>query len=326
MRWCIRFSYALLFAGLLGAPHYAAAESDVERHLRDQYQFKILVLRGFYRGAVLHYGADGSLRDAGRPGDWTVDGVVQVNDFRVTGDRLIIRGGRIHYGWTRDSGMTPTHEVDGKGKPDKDEKKNRALEIEAEIGQGGMTAEAGDAAMAGIFLSSNDNFADLVPDYWKPCVRSALNAAGEPNMPRCVFSPEFLGVPGVAHASDSPAKLEPQSPPKIQHFGPRQAQPPAEENGVYKVGHGVSAPKATFMPNPEFNEEVRKAKYQGTVTLGLVVNEEGQPTRIHIISPIGCGLDAKAVQSVSTWKFQPAEKDGQPVPVEIVVETDFHLY
>ena len=320
-------SYAVLFACLLGAPRSATAENDnnVERHLRDQYQFKILVLRGFYSGTALHYDADGALREGGSAGDWTEHGVVQVNDFKVRRDRLVIRGGRIHYIWTRD-GMTRLHEVDGKGKPDKDEKKNRDLEIAAEIGPGGMTEQAVDAIMAKIFLSANDNFADVVPDYWKPCVRAALNADGEQKLPRCVFSPEFLGVPGVAHASDSPAKLEPQSPPKIQHFGPRSPQPPVEANGVYKVGRGVSAPKAIFMPNPEFSEEARKAKYQGTVVLDLVVNEEGQPTKIHIISPIGCGLDAKAVQSVSMWKFQPAEKDGQPVPVEIAVETDFHLY
>jgi outer membrane biosynthesis protein TonB len=33
-----------------------------------------------------------------------------------------------------------------------------------------------------------------------------------------------------------------------------------------------------------------------------------------------------AVKAVSAWKFRPAEKDGNPVPVAINVEVNFHLY
>ena len=62
------------------------------------------------------------------------------------------------------------------------------------------------------------------------------------------------------------------------------------------------------------------------MTLTLVVNSEGVPARIRIASPLGCGLDAKAVQAVQGWKFEPAKKDGQPVNVEIAVEITFHLY
>jgi Gram-negative bacterial TonB protein C-terminal len=29
---------------------------------------------------------------------------------------------------------------------------------------------------------------------------------------------------------------------------------------------------------------------------------------------------------VRQWRFQPATKDGQPVPVEITAEVSFHLY
>ena len=77
---------------------------------------------------------------------------------------------------------------------------------------------------------------------------------------------------------------------------------------------------------PEFSEEARQAKYQGVITLSLVVDESGSVRDLQIVSPIGLGLDEKAVNAVSGWKFQPASKDGQPVSVEIVVETNFHLY
>jgi len=60
--------------------------------------------------------------------------------------------------------------------------------------------------------------------------------------------------------------------------------------------------------------------------LSLVVNAQGEATKIHIVRPLGAGLDAKAVRAVEKWKFAPAEKDGKPVPVKIMVEVDFHLY
>jgi len=45
----------------------------------------------------------------------------------------------------------------------------------------------------------------------------------------------------------------------------------ASGGGVFRVGGGVSAPKVLFQPDPEYSEEARKAKFQGTCVLGLVV-------------------------------------------------------
>ena len=95
---------------------------------------------------------------------------------------------------------------------------------------------------------------------------------------------------------------------------------------MFRVGGGVSAPKAVFSPDPEYSEEARKAKYQGTCLLDLVVDANGHPTNIKVISALGMGLDEKAMESVRNWKFEPGQKDGHPVAVEIAVEVDFHLY
>ena len=96
--------------------------------------------------------------------------------------------------------------------------------------------------------------------------------------------------------------------------------------GAYRVGGGVSAPKALYAPDPEYSEEARKAKYQGTVVLWLVVDANGRPQQIRIQRALGMGLDEKAVEAVKMWKFEPARKDGQPVPVMINVEVNFRLW
>ena len=96
--------------------------------------------------------------------------------------------------------------------------------------------------------------------------------------------------------------------------------------GAYRVGGGVSAPKALYAPDPEYSEEARKAKYQGTVVLWLVVDAAGRPQQIRVQRALGMGLDEKAIEAVKLWKFDPAKKDGQPVPVMINVEVNFRLY
>jgi TonB family protein len=96
--------------------------------------------------------------------------------------------------------------------------------------------------------------------------------------------------------------------------------------GAFRVGGGVSAPKVVFSPDPEYSEEARKAKYQGTCVLWLVVGPDGKPRDIKVQRTLGLGLDEKAIEAVKTWRFEPALKDGKPVAVQINVEVSFRLY
>jgi len=95
---------------------------------------------------------------------------------------------------------------------------------------------------------------------------------------------------------------------------------------IAKAGPGVSPPRVTYAPEPEFSETARAAGYQGVCTLGLIVGVDGRPRNIKVLHAIGMGLDEKAVEAVRSWRFSPALKDGKPVEVEIAVEVDFHLY
>jgi len=96
--------------------------------------------------------------------------------------------------------------------------------------------------------------------------------------------------------------------------------------GVFRVGGGVSAPKAVYSPDPEYSEEARKAKYQGTCVLWLIVGPDGRPRDMRVSRTLGLGLDEKAIEAVKTWRFEPAMKDGRPVAVQINVEVSFRLY
>ncbi|MGA7566185.1 MAG: energy transducer TonB [Terriglobales bacterium] len=96
--------------------------------------------------------------------------------------------------------------------------------------------------------------------------------------------------------------------------------------GVFKVGGGISAPRPIATPDPQYTEEARQAKTQGTCILWLIVDTEGRPRDIRVVHGLGYGLEAKAIEAVKQWRFQPAMKDGKPVNVEISVEVGFRLY
>jgi protein TonB len=95
--------------------------------------------------------------------------------------------------------------------------------------------------------------------------------------------------------------------------------------GVYRIGGGVSAPSLIYKVEPEYSEEARKAKHQGTVVLYVVVDEKGQPRDLRVIRAIGLGLDEKAIDAVQKWRFKPGLKDGRPVAVAATVEVNFRL-
>ncbi len=96
--------------------------------------------------------------------------------------------------------------------------------------------------------------------------------------------------------------------------------------GAYSVGGNVSAPVAIYKPEPPYSEQARKAKYQGTVVLWIVVDAQGNVTQAQVVKPLGMGLDENALRTVKTWKFKPALRNGSPVPVRVMVEVSFRLF
>jgi TonB family protein len=95
---------------------------------------------------------------------------------------------------------------------------------------------------------------------------------------------------------------------------------------IYRVGGGVSAPVPIFKPEPAYSQEARKAKLQGTVGMLVVIDATGTVTDCKVVKPLGMGLDEKAIETVRTWKFKPALKNGTPVPVRVFVELTFRRF
>lgn len=95
--------------------------------------------------------------------------------------------------------------------------------------------------------------------------------------------------------------------------------------GVFKIGGDVSQPIPIYKIEPEYSEEARKAKYSGTVLLQVIIDDHGLTRDIHVIRPLGLGLDEKAIEAVAKWRFRPAMRAGRPVAVQANIEVNFRL-
>jgi periplasmic protein TonB len=116
----------------------------------------------------------------------------------------------------------------------------------------------------------------------------------------------FLLGGGVALAQDQPDKDQPDP--------------------VYELGNGVTAPKGVYTPNPEYAESARKKKIKGDVELAMIVTAEGKVRDLKVTKSLDKDLDKQALAAVSTWRFEPATKDGKPVAVHLRTDVTFRLY
>jgi TonB family protein len=95
--------------------------------------------------------------------------------------------------------------------------------------------------------------------------------------------------------------------------------------GDYGRGGGMTAPTLIYRVDPEYSEEARKARFQGTVILETLVRKDGFVDLVHVVRSLGFGLDQNAIDAVKKWKFRPGMKNGAPVDVPLRIEVSFNL-
>lgn len=94
---------------------------------------------------------------------------------------------------------------------------------------------------------------------------------------------------------------------------------------IYKVGPGIVPPKVLEKSEPQYTDEAKDAKIQGTVGLAVIVGVDQRAHDIELTKSLDPGLDASAIRAIQTWRFQPGTKDGKPVPVRARIDVNFRL-
>lgn len=114
-------------------------------------------------------------------------------------------------------------------------------------------------------------------------------------------------------------------------------RPNPDAAGRYHVGDGVSSPRLVYAPDPEFTSKARKKELVGTVVVSLTVDATGKPQDVRVsrslaegvskkLRPIALSMDENVVKAVKEYRFEPAEFQGKPVPVDTTLEINYRIY
>jgi TonB family protein len=80
-----------------------------------------------------------------------------------------------------------------------------------------------------------------------------------------------------------------------------------------------------FKPTPEYTDEARSARIEGTVSLELEFTAAGDVRVLRVVRGLGHGLDEAAQRAALRIRFKPAQSDGQPVDSRATVHITFRL-
>jgi protein TonB len=101
--------------------------------------------------------------------------------------------------------------------------------------------------------------------------------------------------------------------------------PPDARAGAMALTGNIDPPVKVFSPRPLYTEEARRAGIQGIVILEAVVDADGTVRNVKVLKGLPMGLDKSAVDTVLTWRYEPARIEGRPVPVYFTFTISFSL-
>ncbi|HEY7387619.1 MAG TPA: TonB family protein [Bryobacteraceae bacterium] len=173
---------------------------------------------------------------------------------------------------------------------------------------------------------------------WMAIVRDRQNdTAGADSLFKQSFSVEYMGSVEAATTLEAHAAFlrrqgrNDEAKALTEHAATIRKNLPTTEfrqvAGVtpLRVGAGVMPPKLAYKVEPDYSEEARMARVEGTVIVKTTIGTDGTAQNMQVIKGLGLGLDEKALQAISQWKFNSGTKDGQPVPVMATIEVNFRL-
>jgi len=294
-----------LFLVFLAASVPASAQSASAA--LNQFNGKILVLRHPLENNSQQYDAEGNPL-SGVEGPWTVYGGILIDHVSLRSDQLRIEGRRMLFLFEKGRPKLMEFKTlkDRRVEPFKPQVK---LEIKLEHPLD--SDEQAHALLGRIFFLNSSDFSNSLPEFWRKYLADKLTYD-----------------PSQAQEAEFSWKEPPSPKRELVHMEPaatRDSNPDPDQT-IFHVGPGVSTPRATFTPEPQFSEIARYEKFQGVIVASVIVGTDGRLHGIRVVRPLGLGLDDSALSTLQTWRFDPAKRDGKPVAVEMNIEVDFHLY
>jgi len=90
--------------------------------------------------------------------------------------------------------------------------------------------------------------------------------------------------------------------------------------------NGVGIPRCAVKPDPEYTDEARIARMNGSLVVEVLVTSEGSVIEPRIVQGLPFGLNNSALATLKRWHCEPALKEGIPVTVLVPIEMTFRIF
>ena len=295
-----------------------------EEELRQQFLGKTFYLRGGWLDDDLHFDENGKLNGASPRASFTLS-LVQITRVHLTKHRLELEGDRygLHFlGTLASEDQSAAYDkvrLTSKKKPlrisierlrvDKPKKQKPAKEKKKPAGShGAATALQPPAAAPATAAPERQGDATHTIAEANRALRSALDRIFSARMDAHMI--ESLPEPWQLYynAVDAHTDYRPSDP------------------SVLSQSQVDQKAKLLTAVDPASNDYAQKNGVAGVAMYHVVVGPDGKAAQIAVGRPIGFGLDENALAAIRKATFQPAMKDGRPVPVLLNMLVEFRIY
>ena len=147
---------------------------------------------------------------------------------------------------------------------------------------------------------------------------AAASPRGGASDPSAVTTGGFGAAPAPRRAANGTGEVQ------TAGFDQRASAP--AQPSVAAVTKPIDRPvEIVFKPTPEYTDEARSARTEGTVSLELEFTAAGDVRVLRVVRGLGHGLDEAAQRAALRIRFKPAQSDGRPVDSRATVHITFRL-
>ena len=154
----------------------------------------------------------------------------------------------------------------------------------------------------------------------------AARASAEPVAPAVSLEPraeEPTPAPAVVAAAEPAPSPSPEPVrPGVREAGPSAATPGGEA-ATATSEEPLLPPRIKRVVKPNYPPMALRQRIGGIVILKVLVSETGQPLEVEVARGVRGGLSEAAAAAVRRWTFEPATRNGEPVPAWTTVPIPF---
>jgi len=263
------------------------ALTEAGKRLHSELKGEFRTLRDFPRETVLNYDATGRLKSKSDPSPWTLSGRIKVKRVEATPGNLHIEAERYLVVFKGRYGEEQTNQ-----------RTHETVVIEADLPPSAGVSDLHKLVDA-IFIPEPELLNHL-PEFWRDYLQQSERVRQFRESPEGAHED---GMPGSTRTTNVSA--DPSLPVRIH-----QAQ--AEQLLVHSE-------------IPDYPLDVRAVRVEGSVVLDVRVDTSGRVAELHLVKPLGAGLDDEAAEAISQWTFHTLAVGGMPREFLTYIRVNFTI-